>query len=156
MILNFIQEMGVWTWWILGIALIGIEVLAPGTFFLWFGLAAFVVGAITMMVGLDSAIWVWQFQLIVFVCLALVFAIAGRSLMQKKGWDKSEQPALNERGAQLIGRHAVLSQPITEGMGRATIGDTTWRVIGPDLPEGTKVVVTGASAGTLTVGRLED
>lgn len=156
MILDFVATMGVWSWWIFGMILIGIEVVAPGTFFLWFGLAAFIVGAITMIVGMDSGVWVWQAQLIMFVVLALILAVVGRSMMHKKGWNKSEQPELNERGTKLIGRHAVLSQPITQGTGRATIGDTTWRVVGPDLPEGTKVVVTGANAGTLTVGLLEN
>jgi len=151
MIQGFFSDMGVWSWWILGVILIGIEVLAPGTFFLWFGLAAFVVGAITMVVGLDSAVWAWQAQLMAFGVLALVFAIVGRRLMAKKGWDKSDQPELNERGKQLVGRDAVLTQPISEGMGRARIGDTTWRVRGPDLPVGAKVRIVAAEADTLTV-----
>ena len=155
MIQGLIADLGVWSWWILGGILIGIEILAPGTFFLWFGLAAFAVGVITMILGLDSALWVWQVQIIAFVMLALVFAIIGRSWMSKRGWDKSEQPELNDRGAQLIGRHAVLTQPISEGMGRAQIGDTTWRVAGPELPEGTRVVVISAKAGTLVVKAVE-
>jgi len=151
MIQSFVSEMGVWSWWILGVILIGIEVLAPGTFFLWFGLAAFVVGGITMIVGMESAIWAWQAQMIAFVVLALVFAVVGRILVKRQGWDKSDQPDLNDRGAALIGRHAILTQPITQGMGRAQLGDTTWRVTGPDLPEGSKVVVTSSKAGTLSV-----
>ena len=156
MIQGLIADMGVWSWWILGAVLIGIEILAPGTFFLWFGLAAFAVGIITMIFGLESAIWLWQVQIIAFVVLALVFAFIGRSWMNKHGWDKSEQPELNDRGAQLIGRYAILTQPISEGMGRAQIGDTTWRVTGPELPEGAKVVVVSAKAGTLAVKAFED
>jgi membrane protein implicated in regulation of membrane protease activity len=151
MIANLFTQMGVWAWWILGMILIGIEVFAPGTFFLWFGLAAFVVGAITMVVGLESTVWAWQAQIIAFGVLALVFAVIGRRMMAKKGWDRSDQPELNERGRQLIGREAVLTQPISEGMGRARIGDTTWRVRGPNLPEGTKVRVVSADADTLSV-----
>lgn len=155
MIQGLVADMGVWSWWILGAVLIGIEILAPGTFFLWFGLAAFAVGIITMILGLESAIWVWQVQIIVFVVLALIFAYIGRSWMTKQGWDKSDQPELNDRGAQLIGRHAILTQPISEGMGRAQIGDTTWRVTGPELPEGARVVVVSAKAGTLAVRAAE-
>jgi membrane protein implicated in regulation of membrane protease activity len=151
MIQSFFTDNGVWSWWILGMILIGIEVLAPGTFFLWFGLAAFFVGLISLIVGPDSAVWVWQAQIITFVVVALVFAIIGRTLMRRQGWDTSEHPDLNERGTQLIGRQAVLTQPISEGMGRARIGDTTWRVKGPDLPEGTKVKVVSAEAETLIV-----
>ena len=155
MIQGLVADMGVWSWWILGAVLIGIEILAPGTFFLWFGLAAFAVGIITMILGLESAIWVWQVQIIVFVVLALIFAYIGRSWMTKQGWDKSDQPELNDRGAQLIGRHAILTQPISEGLGRAQIGDTTWRVTGPELPEGARVVVVSAKAGTLAVRAAE-
>ena len=155
MIQSFVAAMGIWSWWIFAVLLIGIEVLAPGTFFLWFGLAAFVVGAITMILGLESVVWVWQAQLFVFVILALVFAIVGRKYMMEKGWDKSDQPDLNNRGAQLLGRHAILTQPITEGYGRAQIGDSTWRVAGPDMPEGSKVVVVSAQSSTLTVEAVE-
>lgn len=155
MIQSFVAAMGIWSWWIFGAILIGIEVFAPGSFFLWFGLAAFVVGLITMIFGMENAIWVWQAQVIVFVVLALAFAVIGRSFMKKRGWDKSEQPNLNNRGAQLIGRHAILTQPISQGHGRAKIGDSTWRVAGPDMPEGSKVVVVSAQSSTLTVEAFE-
>ena len=104
-----------------------------------------------MIVGPESAIWVWQAQLITFVVLALVFAVSWPDADATKGWDKSDQPNLNERGNQLIGRYAILTQPISEGMGRAKIGDTTWRVTGPDLPEGAKVRIVSAEAETLIV-----
>lgn len=151
MIQSFFAENGVWSWWILGVAMIGIEVLAPGTFFLWFGLAAFLVGLISLILGPENTVWVWQAQLITFVVVALVFAYLGRLLMTKKGWDTSDQPNINERGSQLIGRYAVLTQPISGGTGRAKIGDTTWRVKGPDLPEGAKVRIVSAEAETLVV-----
>jgi len=151
MIQSFIAENGAWSWWILGMILIGIEVLAPGTFFLWFGLAAFFVGFVSLIVGPESAFWVWQTQIITFVVVALLFAVIGRTVMRNKRWDTSEHPDLNERGSQLIGRQAVLTQPISEGMGRARIGDTTWRVKGPDLPKGSKVKVVSAEAETLIV-----
>ena len=75
----------------------------------------------------------------------------GRRLMHRHGWDRSEAPDLNDRGKQLVGKVAVLTQPIAGGNGRARIGDTTWRVAGPDLPEGARVRVTGAKAETLEV-----
>ncbi len=151
MIQSFFADNGGWAWWILAMVLIGIEVLAPGTFFLWFGLAAFFVGLVTLLLGPDNAFWTWQAQVITFVVLALVLAVVGRAVMAKRGWNRSDQPELNERGAQLIGKQAVLSQPISSGTGRARIGDTTWRVSGPDLPEGTAVRVVDAKGGTLVV-----
>ena len=151
MIAELVRELGGWSWWVLGAILIGIEVLAPGTFFLWLGLAAFAVGAVSLIAGPETAFWTWQVQLMAFAILSLIFAFGGRSLMRRKDWDRSEAPDLNERGKQLVGTTAVLTQPIAGGRGRARIGDTTWRVTGPDLPEGARVKVIGAVAETLEV-----
>ena len=57
----------------------------------------------------------------------------------------TDQPLLNRRGAQLIGRIATLAEPIKDGRGRIRIGDTLWRVSGPDLPAGTRVRVKAAT-----------
>lgn len=151
MIQAFFAATGIWAWWIIGMLLIGIEILAPGTFFLWFGLAAFAVGAVTMVLGTESVIWGWQAQIMTFAVLALAFAIGGRMVMSRRGWDSSDAPDLNERGKQLIGRQAVVTEPISGGSGRARIGDTTWRVQGADAPKGTRVTVVDARAETLMV-----
>jgi membrane protein implicated in regulation of membrane protease activity len=151
MIHSILQATGIWTWWIAGAILIAIEVLAPGTFFLWFGLAAFAVGGLTMIFGMESAFWTWQLQLFAFALLAIIFVVAGRRFLHSRGYDSGDQPDLNERGKQLVGRMAVVSQAIIGGSGRVRIGDTTWRATGPDLEEGAGVVVVGADAATLRV-----
>jgi inner membrane protein len=92
----------------------------------------------------EASFWVWEFQVVVFLALSLVSAFAGKKIMSGRGND-SDQPLLNKRGAQLIGRTATLSEPITNGRGRIKIGDTMWRVAGPDLPAGTTVRVTSAA-----------
>ncbi|HMN86004.1 MAG TPA: NfeD family protein, partial [Bauldia sp.] len=61
MILDWIRSLGPWTWVIVGIVLLGLEILAPGNVFVWMGLAALVVGALAL--GLDVA---WQFELLIF------------------------------------------------------------------------------------------
>ncbi|MCB1385200.1 MAG: NfeD family protein [Nitratireductor sp.] len=151
MILHMVNSLGGWAWWVLGALLIGIEVMAPGSFFIWLGLAAFVVGTVSLVVGPEAAFWGWQIQVFAFAALSLLIAFGGRRLMHRHGWDRSEAPDLNDRGKQLVGKVAVLTQPIAGGNGRARIGDTTWRVAGPDLPEGARVRVTGAKAETLEV-----
>jgi membrane protein implicated in regulation of membrane protease activity len=45
----------------------------------------------------------------------------------------------------MIGRTATLAEPISNGRGRIRLGDTLWRVSGPDLPAGAQVRVTGAA-----------
>ena len=80
--------------------------------------------------------------------LALVSAYAGNRLMRGRGGD-SDMPLLNRRGEQMIGKVATLTEPIKDGRGRVRIGDTMWRVSGPDLPAGTQVRVKSAVATDL-------
>jgi len=150
MITKLIGDLGPWNWWILALILMGIEIIAPGSFFLWFGIAAFIVGSISLAVGPETTFWVWQTQVVGFVVLALVSALVGRRYFSQSA-QNSENPTLNERAVQMVGRSGVISEPITGGMGRARIGETTWRVSGPDLPVGTPVQVVREEAGVLVV-----
>jgi len=50
-----------------------------------------------------------------------------------------------------MGRRTTLLKAITNGAGKVRIDDSVWDVTGPDLPQGTHVVITGVSGSTLTV-----
>ena len=151
MILHWINELGGWSWIIFGLALLCLEILAPGILFLWFGAAALIIGLITLLVwGPGAEIWVWQVQVIGFLVLSLVLAYAGRSWLARNEVT-TDQPLLNDRIAQLVGRTATLEQPISNGVGQLRLGDTLWRVQGPDLPAGTQVRVLGGSDDRLEV-----
>lgn len=148
MIEQLVTELGPWNWMVLGLILLGAEVLVPGFFLIWIGIAAVIVGALSLALW-DAAIWSWQIQVLVFLALSLGSAFAGRALM-KRG-DHSDEPLLNQRSAQMIGKTATLQDAIVDGRGRIKIGDTTWSVAGPDLAAGTKVKITGAADMKLTV-----
>ena len=151
MILETIQELGGWSWVILGFVLLGLEILAPGIFFLWLGAAALVIGAISLMVwGLGAELWVWQVQVLGFLILSIVLAYAGRSWLSRNEVE-SDEPMLNDRVAQLVGQTATLEQPIVNGVGRVRLGDTLWRVRGVDMPAGTKVRIRGGNSDRLDV-----
>ncbi|MEZ5871092.1 MAG: NfeD family protein [Nitratireductor sp.] len=151
MIQSLVHSLGPWNWWILALVLMGLEVLAPGTFFLWFGISAFVIGTISLAMGPESTFWVWQTQVIGFVVLSLVAAVIGRRFMTQYRLDDADNTDLNDRIAQMVGRTGVLNEAISGGTGRVKIGETTWRVSGPELPEGTRVRVVGHHAGKLDV-----
>ena len=151
MVLSFIQALGPWTWVAIGLLILGLEIISPSTLLLWPGLSALVVGFITLILGTEAAIWPWQAQVLVFLVLSVVIAIIGKRLMKNKKYNESDNPTLNDRGAQLIGQTAVLADPISNGMGRVKIGDTTWRVTGADTKAGSKVKVIDYDAGTLIV-----
>ena len=143
MLERIFAELGPWNWMVLGFVLLTLEILTPGVFMLWIGLAALIVGALSLMLW-NAGFWIWEVQVVVFLALALVSAFAGKKIMGGRR-DDSDQPLLNRRGDQLIGRTATLTEPITDGRGRVKIGDTMWRVSGPDLPAGTKVRVKAAT-----------
>jgi len=45
----------------------------------------------------------------------------------------------------------TLDAPIVNGIGKLNIGDTTWKVVGEDLPAQARVRVTGVDGTVLTV-----
>lgn len=63
----------------------------------------------------------------------------------------SDQPDLNQRGAQLVGRVLVVAEAIEGGRGKVLAGDTVWPAEGADLPCGAEVRVTAARATVLLV-----
>ncbi|MEQ1938196.1 NfeD family protein [Mesorhizobium sp. CN5-321] len=143
MIERIVSELGPWNWMVLGFLLLAAEIIAPGVFLVWIGIAALIVGAISL-AAWSAVFWSWQVQVLVFLVLSLVSAYLGRKLIASRR-DDSDQPLLNRRGVQLIGRTATLTEPIREGRGRIQLGDTLWRVSGPDLPAGARVRVVAAA-----------
>ncbi len=55
--IDLLVSLGSWNWLIVAVILLLIELLAPGIFMLWLGLAAFLVGTITLVVAVPAA---WQ------------------------------------------------------------------------------------------------
>lgn len=141
-----IPWLGAWGWVILGMVLIAAEVLAPGIFLIWFGLAALLTGAIVGLTDLS-----WQIAALVFAGLSLVCVFAGRLLMRHKGEEPDAATGLNDRGRQLVGRVFRLEATMTGGEGRIRIGDSSWRVIGPELLAGSEIKVVGVEGATLVV-----
>ena len=135
-----------WNWWLLGIVFMVIEILAPGVFFLWMGVAALCVGLVlTAVPDLD-----WQYQWLIFAVLS-VGSIVGWWLYLKRHPTRSDQPLLNRRGEQYIGRVYTLDGPIVNGQGRLRVDDSTWKIGGRDCPAGTRVRVTGVEGVQLIV-----
>jgi inner membrane protein len=135
-----------WHWWALGGALAIVEAFVPGFVFLWLGSAAGLVGCV---------LWLWprlglDVQVLLFAGLS-VASVLGWRRWQKARPGPSDQPNLNRRGAQYLGRQSVLVAAIRNGRGRIQLGDASWAVTGPDLPVGATVEVIGADGVVLQV-----
>ena len=103
-------------------------------------------------VGIAALIWPigWPLQWLIFGVLSLV-TIAVWVRFTRRRPTPTDRPYLNRRAEQNVGQEALLDQPIAQGFGRITLGDTVWRVSGPDLPLGTRVRVVGAEGNVLKV-----
>lgn len=136
-------------WWLLALALIGAELLLPDFFLLWIGIAAAALGVILVFApGLS-----FLMQAVLFVILAVTSCFVYWRFVRRALDQRSEQPLLNRRAAQLIGRRYVLDTAIVNGQGKARVGDSHWLVEGPDLPAGTTIEVVAVEGATLKVQR---
>jgi membrane protein implicated in regulation of membrane protease activity len=137
-----------WHWWILGGVLAIAEILVPGVFLLWLGIAAGITGLVAFLV---PGLW-WQVQAILFAVLS-VASVWGWRAYQRRHPTETDRPTLNRRAEQYVGRRLTLDQPIVNGRGHVRVDDSTWRIEGPDLPAGTPVVVAGTHGTILKVER---
>lgn len=140
------MRMDVLAWACLALVLISAEILAPGVFLLWLGIAAAVMFVVVLFVP-DLPLLV---QGIAFALLSFA-SIAAYRRWFRTDTEHSDQPLLNRRAEQFIGRVFVLDSPLADGYGQIRIGDAYWTVTGPDLPAGSKVRVIGADTMTLKV-----
>ena len=136
----------VYFWFGTGLLLMIAELAAPGVFLLWVGIAALLTGLVMMAVPTLGALP----QSLVFVVLAIASIQAYRVWIRPRE-RKSDQPLLNQRVAQMVGRTFVLEQPIANGTGKVRHNDALWTVQGPDAPVGARVVVVGSEGQTLQV-----
>lgn len=151
MIGMMVQEVGPWSWWILGMVLLGAEILVPGVFLVWVGLASIAVGALSLALW-GAGYWPWEVQFVVFAALSVVFVLAGRRFYAHAD-KESDEPLLNQRGATLIGRIGTLGEPVVDGRGRLKVDDSFWPVRGPDLPAGSRVKISGVDGSVLLVDK---
>jgi inner membrane protein len=141
-----ITSITVWGWFVLAAVLIGLEILLPGAFMVWLGLAAAATGAINLVYPLD-----WPIALLVFAILGVLFAVVGRRISARVDAGDKEQPFLNRRADALVGQSFTLAEPIVNGEGRIRIGDTVWHLRGPDAGVGARIKVVRIEGGRLVV-----
>ena len=143
--MSWIVSLGHWNWFIAAVALFLVEIVAPGSFMMWLGLAALLVGAISLAVD-----WSWQAQIISFAVFSVAAIPAWRHFARKME-RPVDRPFLNRRAEGYIGRVFTLDKPIVDGVGTIRIDDTVWRVTGPDCPAGSRVKIARADGADLSV-----
>lgn len=144
-IVEFIAANGPWSWIVAGLVLLALELVVPGGILLWMGISGIATGLLVLFQPIG-----WPLQWLIFGVLSLV-SIAAWLRYNRSRPTATDRPYLNRRADQLIGQVVVLEQPIAQGFGRVVLGDTVWRVSGPDLPMGQRVRIVGSAGAVLTV-----
>lgn len=143
-------EIVFWYWWVAAVLLLTVEMLAPGFFFMWMAISAFIVGCIVLLIPAASA----DVQLLLFSVLAVV-SILVWNRMVKPIPAETDHPLLNKRGAQYIGRVFTLQEAIVNGGGKIKVDDSIWKVRGKDCSAGSRVRVIAVTGTVLEVRKLE-
>ena len=139
-----------WHWWVLALFLLVVEILVPGFFFVWLAIAGFITGCLLWLLPSISM----EVQLAVFSVLSVLAIVAWRFYARKHPI-VSDQPLLNRRGAQYIGRVFNLYEPIVNGQGKIKVDDSIWKVHGEDCDINTKVKVTAIRGTVFDVEKVE-
>jgi membrane protein implicated in regulation of membrane protease activity len=120
--------------------------MLPGVFLFWIGLAALLVGLLSVVIAPP-----WQLQLLMFAVFAAAAVPVWRRVARSNSGVSNSNPFLNKRSEAMIGRVFTLEKPIIDGAGTVRIDDTIWRVAGPDTPAGSRVRIVRADGASLTV-----
>ncbi len=134
--MEWLDQIEFWHWLIAAVVMIIIEMILPAAYFLWMGISAFVVGLLIYAVPSMPVL----IQVIIFGVLSVVSLIMYKR-HKKANPNVNDQPNLNRRGEQYVGRSFTLEEAIVNGIGKIKVDDSTWRVKGSDMPAGMKVRV---------------
>ncbi len=142
---EFFWNLGVWNWFVVAVALATLEAFVPGVHFVWFGVAAVIVGALGLIIDIP-----WEWQLITFAIISCITVFFARRYASPE-LVLSDEPELNARALQYVGRIVMVEEAIADGRGKVRVGDTVWNAQGADAAPGTRVKVTGTNGNCLVV-----
>jgi len=124
---EFIQSMPFWYWFVLAAVLLIVEISTGTTYFLWPAAAATLVGFLDIW-PLDGE---WRLQLVIFGVITVLLTVFATPKV--KPWlhkSRKDHLTLNERGEQKVGKRAIVEEAFAAGEGRARYGDTVWAAAG--------------------------
>ncbi|GAA4719535.1 NfeD family protein [Sphingomonas lutea] len=134
-----------WLWMIGGVLLLIAEVLAPGVFLVFLGIAAIAAGLFTILFDLGLPA-----QLALFALYAVVAVTVGRRVYAHRNVDSSD-PLLNDRVARLLGKVVIVVEAVDDRGGRVRVGDSEWSARGGPAAPGDQVRIIGIDGNCLKV-----
>ena len=135
-----------WLWLIGGVVLLIAELIAPGFFLMFVGVAAIVTGVLALALPIGVAL-----QLAAFAVLALIIARVGGRRAYASRYDHSSDPLLNNPVHRLLGRVVVVVEAVDRNGGRVRVGDGVWPARGGPAAVGDRVRVVDIDGNCLKV-----
>ncbi len=147
-LLDIYLENPFYLWMTLAAILFLAELIVPGVFLIWLALAAAITGLATLLLPMHIAI-----QLLIFGAASVAAVMLGRRWYVTS--DHSDNPKLNDRGAQMVGRTVTVVKPVTPIGGRVKVGDGEWPARGPELAIGDTARIVAVEGGTVILETTE-
>jgi len=137
-----------WLWLVLGLVLVGVELVTPGGFFvIFFGAAAIVLGTLG---GLGLAAPAWFQWLLFSVLSVLCLGLFRKPLMRRFGLTDADSPPVDS----MVGESCIVVEPPgADGYGKVELRGTTWtaRTAGPPPAKGQRCRVERVDGLTLWI-----
>ena len=134
-----------WIWAIIGLVLLIAEIVAPGFFLVFLGVAAIATGLFTLLFDLSLAP-----QLVLFVIYTALAVLIGKRWYAEP--DHADQSIrLNDPGERMLGKTVTVVDPVDEHGGRVRVGDGEWSARGGPAAAGSRVRVTAVEGNCLLV-----
>lgn len=146
-VVAFLESIKATHWGLLGLGLVGLELVTGTTYILWPAIAALVIAAWVFFLPLS-----WELQFILFFLLSGVLLVVGHLYLRPIM--KSGEPAdLNDPARTMLGRRVIAFTDFENGQGRVTVGDTQWKAStdSDDPVIGDNLVITSVAGTTLIV-----
>lgn len=116
----------------------------------WVGVPLVCAGLVMAVKGVPNGWW-----LLAGGVALLIGDVLLTFLWARPATSHTDQPTLNRREAQYLGRTVRVVEAIIGGEGKVRIADTVWPARGPDCVEGTWVKVVGSDGSYLVVTATE-
>ncbi|MEP3654035.1 MAG: NfeD family protein [Litorimonas sp.] len=146
-IISALETMNATKWGLLGLGLVGLELVTGTTYILWPAVAALAMSAWVFFLPLS-----WEMQFVLFFVLSTALLVIGHLYL--KPLMKSGEPAdLNDPGRTMLGRRVTAFTDFDNGHGRVTVGDTQWKASteSDDPKSGDALIITAVAGATLIV-----
>ncbi len=149
--LVWMTENAHWLWLSGGLVLLSGEMILPGAYLLWIGLAATATGGFAWL----APGWEFAGHGLIFAVLATISIYVGNRFFYRNPSILADS-LVNDRGQSFIGQQFLVVETIKNGRGHVQVGDSRWMAQGPDMPKGAMAKVSSVDGTVLVVEAVGD